>query len=423
MSTQTPDNETDETESTDNNTDFSVEAVRRRLTGTLTGKQERVGVCLLRNPDAPLTAIGRKAGVSSTTVLNALKSLVNEQGLDEDGKAEAWSKRGGIRRARTYSELTPKQKAVIDWAARHEGTREDLFDPEAYLTSEKVANAIEHDKRYDVALHSTYPNKVLQDPPTEGEDSRASYGHLVEDRREVLAAKGELDEDTEEAAVESLRVKPPRALLEAAGWDLPESNLDSLDEAAELTEQERLDKAWENAQSKDEEEPVTEEDRREHSAPYGCPECGHQDREDFCSKCGTDKRYEWAKEDEGDTADGERDERPAHAADLTEGADEEAEDLSEEISEPLVQDAEALEDALTGLTERLNEVNVTRQDPEQPVLALGHELPDRLGEENGVWKEDGERHGGQWGVLRVSYCVLRVSCLVVRVSYCVLRIF
>lgn len=337
MSTQTTDESAEE--SADNNTDFSIDAVRRRLPSDLTGKQQRVGICLLRNPDAPFTGIGNKCGVSSTTVLNALKGIINEHGLDGD-LGKVWSRRGGVRRADSYAELSDKQKAVVDWAARHPGTVEGLNNPEDSLTSEKVATAIEHDDRYDVALHSTYPNKVLK--PADYEHA-GGYQDLVPERRETLAAKGELGEEAEEEAVESLRTKPPRALLEAAGWDLPESNLDSLEEAEELTEQERLDKAWENGQAEDE-EPVTEEDRREHSAPYGCPECGHQEREDFCSKCGTDKRYEWAKEDGAteETADGERDE-----------------DLSEELSGTLLQEPEAVEAAIEGLHSRVSDLQAT----------------------------------------------------------------
>lgn len=318
---------------------FELDEIRKRLPRAVTGKQQRVAVCLVRNPDAPLTGISEATAVSSTTVLNTLKALVNEHGLDESDWSDVIRKRGGQRYAKTYEELTAKQKAVVDWLARHPGLEERLMDKEDSLTSEKVANAIEHDERYDVALHSTYPNKVI----TARDANGCGYLPLVEDRRKLLAARGDLED--EEAEVESLRTSSPRAALEASGWVLPEENLDSLEPAEALTEEERLELAYENAQNKTEEEPVTEEDRRQYSAPYTCPECRHEARADECPKCGHDKRYDWAKDEAEDAEEPDEDEREGEELTFAE--------------EPLVQDMEAVNDALEGVMERLNKLNAS----------------------------------------------------------------
>jgi DNA-binding MarR family transcriptional regulator len=367
MSTQNTEAETDNTSTdasnADKSTDFSVGAVRGRLSGTLTGKQERVGVCLVRNPDAPLTGISDKAGVSPTTVHNTLKALVNERGLDETDAAEAFARRGGPKRAESYHELTEKQKAVVDWAARNPGTRERLNDPDDSLTSEKVSLAIEHDERYDVALHSTYPNKVLK-PATY--EHAGGYNALVDERRETLAAKGELDEEAEAEVAETLRTKPPRALLAAAGWDLPESNRDSLDKAEELTEQEILDKAWEASQNEGGEEPVTEADRREHSAPYSCPECGNEGNEDFCGTCGADKRYEWAKEDEAAAEDGA-------GGDEGDSADEDEDAEADEDRIDLLEDYWRAVDLCRYLRDLMRQSPVTKEEVhEEPLVREYH---------------------------------------------------
>lgn len=313
---------------------FEPGEIRRRLPTSVTDKQERVGVCVIRNPDAPLTGISEATAVSSTTVLNTVKALVNRHGLEGNGVRQAVEARNGIRAAETYQELTDKQKAVVDWCARHSGTMERLLDAEEDLTAEQVATAIESDERYDVALHSTYPLKVLK-----GQTGKPGYAHLVEERREELALSGELED--EEVDTTSLRAKPPRDWLERAGWTLPESNLDSLETAEALTREERLELAFENA-NKEDEEPVTDEDRRKHSAPLTCPECRHEAKADECPKCGHDKRYAWAKEDED--------------AEETEETEDEGEELTYS-EEPLVQDMEAVNEALEGLANRQAEIS------------------------------------------------------------------
>ena len=347
MSTSKPETETDAEE---DSAEFSIDEIRWRLPGHLTSKQQRAAICMVRNPDASLKDIGDNTAVSSNTVLEALRGLAFGVGTGSNHStdlAEVFAKREGHNMAETFDQLTDKQKAVVDWLARREGTLSKLLDGDNdNLTGPMVADAVASNEEYDVAVSNSYPIRVVQE-----------YGSLVEERREQLALEGDLGDEDEE--VETVKGRRPREVLASAGVDLPESNLDSLDLGDALTEQQRLDAAYDRANSKRETEPVTEEDREQYTAPYGCPSCGHQEREDFCSKCGHDKRYEDAKEDASGSDEAEE-ETPDHAADLTAGDAEESEeeperDLSDELDQPLVDSPEALTDALNGLTERLEE--------------------------------------------------------------------
>ena len=353
MSTEIPETETETEEASTDNQRFEPNAIRSRLPGGVDGKRQRIAICLIRNPDASLTRVAATNNVSTTTVFNTVKGLLHDGthgGHSHSGTAQAHERREGQRAAETYEELTDKQRSVVDWFARHPGALESFKKKgKDTLTGERVATTISEDSRYDVTLTTTYPYKIV----------RGEYAALIPERRRWLAAHGELEDEDEEVQTSSLRGQGTRDLLANAGWDLPESNLDSLPTASEdedvapedMSEQKRLDEAYRRGQQKATPEPVTEEDREQYTAPYGCPSCGHQEREDICSKCGHDKRYE---SDEDET-----EETPDHSADLTAGADEESEDeadedLSEELDQPLVDNAEALNEALKGLMTRLN---------------------------------------------------------------------
>lgn len=367
MSTETPETETADT-STDNQR-FEPAEIRKRLPSGINEKRQRIAICLIRNPDASLTRVAATNNVSATTVFNTVKGLLHGSAPEGDGgQRQSVERRNGVRHAETYEELTDKQRAVVDWFARRPGALESFKDKgKGTLTGERVATTISQDSRYDVSLTTTYPYKIVDSP----------HEPLIEERRRWLAAHGEIDEGNEEAVTESLRGKGTRDLLTNAGYDLPEANLDSLPTASEdedvapedMSEQRRLDEAYRRGQQKDEEEPVTEEDRKQYSAPYGCPNCGRQHREDFCENCGTDKRYEWAKEDE--EADEDADTEP---------------DLSDELEQPLVDNVEALNEALKGIMERLNKheraIDTLRESAvtEDEVEAIVDSLEERMGD-------------------------------------------
>lgn len=270
---------------------FDPRSIHRRIpTDDLTEIQTRVCVAAIRNPNTDLAHIANANNVSPTTVLNSLKALIRGGGMDGEGHVTASELRGTHRPAEDFAELTPKQAGVIDWLARRPGAERPMG--EGGVASERIATAVEKSEAYpDVdAMHSTYPRKVLE-----------RYGDLLEERREMLAAAGELEDSHEEEVLESFYGKPVRRLLDIAGVEYPESNLDDLDTIEEdpITLEQAFEEALARAQNSEETEPVTEEDRREYTAPYSCPECGHEGREDYCGKCGADKRYDWAKpEDE-----------------------------------------------------------------------------------------------------------------------------
>lgn len=330
--------------------DFGLKAIKGRLPSGLSGKQERVAVAAIRNPNAGLPRISKANNVSATTALNSLKALIRGGGMERGGQANVVELRGEHRMAEGFEELTPKQAGVIDWLARRPGAERPA--EEGGVPTERIATAVEESGEYPEveAMHSTYPRKVLD-----------RYGDLLEERREVLAARGELEDTSEEEVLATFYGKPVSRLLDMAGMAYPETNLDSLEPIEEdpMTDQERLDEAWARAQGREEaEEPVTDEDRREYTAPLSCPSCGHEEREDTCSKCGTDKRYQWAKED------AEAHEEPESAEEMT-------------VDRILGEDGvDALNDVLTNIRERLD-----KQDQAIETLLsnaiMGHEFEDR----------------------------------------------
>lgn len=188
---------------------FAPEVLRALLPSEVQGKQQRVLVCALRNPDANAVQIAQKTGVASTyTVTNSLRSLLLGIAGGHTGDSEDITElRGGIRDAESYGELTEKQAAVVDFAALH---------PE-YVEGHTYGDVAQ-------AIHETDGTPVSE---THVGGTLRKYGTLVQQRRAWATAQGEVDADLDEVAG-ALTV---REFLEAAGFDLPDHDLDRMPEA------------------------------------------------------------------------------------------------------------------------------------------------------------------------------------------------
>lgn len=205
MSTDTPEDGGTDSE----NDPWGVEVLRDLVPSSLGSEGSRAAVCAIRNPDANAVQIAEKCGLASSyTVGNALRSLLVGTTDQQPGAggAEMMELRGSAREAETYAELTEKQRAVIDFAAEHPEFVEDR-------TYGDVSQAI-HEKE-GVAVGETYVGRVLRD-----------YPEILHRQRALAAEGGEADADLE-AVTTDLTV---REMLEAAGYDLPDENLDSMPE-------------------------------------------------------------------------------------------------------------------------------------------------------------------------------------------------
>lgn len=255
---------------------FDPKAIRRRLPNDLTDKQERALICAVRNPDAPLDGIGEATAVSHEVVRNGLESLARD--LGGNSRPKEWAKRrDGPREAENYDELTEKQRHVIDFLARH-----PEFDYHE-RTSRELRNAMRSYYGEDMPdMHYTYPKRV----------ATREYEGLIEARRRELLSQGEeLEGEVDEVDVSDEVGLTPREWLGQAGIkNLPESNLDSLDEAAgALDPEERLEVAYQNGQRDDD----PEVDRDDYLAPLSCPKCSLESNGSLvCPKCGADKRFD-----------------------------------------------------------------------------------------------------------------------------------
>jgi len=193
--------------STDTENDpYGVEVLRELLPSRLGGEGTRAAICAIRNPDANAAQIAAKTGLASTyTVGNALRSLLLGEAPDYQATAnQVHERRGGIRDAESYSELTEKQQAVVDFAAKHP----EFVDERTYA---EVAEAIHEQEGSSVS--ETHVGGVLR-----------KYREVMHQRRAQVAAEdgseGEVEQATQDMTV--------REVLEAAGYDLPGENLDSM---------------------------------------------------------------------------------------------------------------------------------------------------------------------------------------------------
>ncbi|AGM11842.1 hypothetical protein M201_gp76 [Haloarcula californiae tailed virus 2] len=187
---------------------YSVEVLRDLLPGRLGSEGTRAAICAIRNPDANAAQIAAKTGLASTyTVGNALRSLLLGEAPDYQASAnQVHERRGGTRDAQSYEELTEKQQAVVDFAARHPEYVEER-------TYGEVAETIH--EQDGTSVGETYVGTVLR-----------KYREILHQRRAQVAAE-DGSEDEVEQATQDMTV---REVLEAAGYDLPDKNLDSMPE-------------------------------------------------------------------------------------------------------------------------------------------------------------------------------------------------
>ena len=290
---------------------FEPSAIRGRLPNALTDKQVRAMVAAIRNPDASITEIAEATNVKARQISHALDSIACGVLGADDRSGEWLSRRDGPREAETFSELTDKQKAVVDYLARSPNFGW------AERSSRELLAAIENDDESDYtsgfSAHYTYPKRVAAD-----------YRELVHERRAFLVEHESLElDDDGDVSVDASDLRPgdytvPRILLERAGYALPDRNLDSLDavDPDDLTEDERLELAFENGQERREgdDETVGEVRPDKYLGPLSCPRCGTEARGKLaCPDCGALKVHDDAVtvenrvEDDLDLADIRRD--------------------------------------------------------------------------------------------------------------------
>jgi len=184
-------------------------ALRRLAPGTLGSEGTRALVCAIRNPDATTGQVAEKCGLTSSyTVENALRSAVQDADRDEVNHGQALERRGEARDAETYIELTDKQQAIIDFAAENPTFTEDR-------TWADVAQAIQEQE--GTVVNETYVGQVLR-----------KYPEILHVQRALAASDGEAEVELE-AALSDMTM---RQVLEAAGYDLPDENQDSMPEAS-----------------------------------------------------------------------------------------------------------------------------------------------------------------------------------------------
>lgn len=203
MSADSPDDGSDSTDPWD------VQALRKLVPGTLGSEGTRALVCAIRNPDATTGQVAEKVGASSTyTVENALRSAVQEADRGEVEYGQAQERRGEARDAQEYAELTDKQQAIVDFAAENPTFTEDR-------TWADVAQAIQ--EQQGTVVNETYVGQVLR-----------KYPQILHRQRALAASEGEAEVELEDALSEMTM----REVLGAAGYDLPDENLDSMPEAS-----------------------------------------------------------------------------------------------------------------------------------------------------------------------------------------------
>ncbi len=195
------------TENGSDSTDpYDPGALRKLVPGTLGSEGTRALVCAIRNPDATTGQVAEKCGLGSTyTVENALRSAVQDADREAAQPHQVQERRGGeVRDADTYAELTDKQQAVVDMYAE----APEWCDEHTYSD---IAQVIQ--ERDGVVVNETYVGQVQR-----------KYREILHRQRALAASDDEADVALEDALSEMTM----REVLEAAGFDLPEGNLDSM---------------------------------------------------------------------------------------------------------------------------------------------------------------------------------------------------
>ena len=236
-----------ETETTDDEPTFEPADIRRRLPTTLTDEQERALIAAIRNPDAPVSEVAQATAVDPNRVRHALDSVACGV-LGADSRSGEWLKaRDGARDAETFAELTDRQAVVVDYLARNPSFAWQERAGRELLAA--IQNADEGEAADAPEMHYTYPKTQA-----------AKYESLIAERRAYLVEHEGLDlaadvPDVDDSALRPGEYDSTRELLDAAGYDLPAANLDSLTEQGEaLDADERLDLAFRRASDLDDED-------------------------------------------------------------------------------------------------------------------------------------------------------------------------
>lgn len=212
-------NATNDAESADSH--WSHRAILNRVdTAGWTDGQRAAFAVAIRNPDASRVAIDREAGVTDregsgvSTIGNLLWSI--EYGLAGSiggGEKTGYTLDFPIPDTQGFGDRTAKQKAVIDFYARHPNAREKL--------SHKAAAAGIFEL-YGVPVHY---NTIAA--------YKRKWPDVLAKRRERYESEGLIEEVTAEQADEWSPkpddiMRPVRGDLAKLGYDLPDENLDGL---------------------------------------------------------------------------------------------------------------------------------------------------------------------------------------------------
>ena len=231
----------------DDMTEYSEERIRAELPATTTERQTRTLVAAIRNPDVSISEIAEAhdidhpSNITSTLKSLASGSLYMTQDELVDASRNATKERGESRPAESFEELTDRQKAVVDFLARHPCV--DWYE----ASSREIYEAIQE---YDVGYAGDAPDMSVSYP----REVAKKYSHLIASRRNDLSSSEvkDVDEDVDVGdfdMYEFTNDDTPRDVLERAGFDLPDENLD-VDEASDedvseqLSDEERLERAF-----------------------------------------------------------------------------------------------------------------------------------------------------------------------------------
>jgi hypothetical protein len=196
---------------------------------TLPERGLEAAICFIRNPDASGLFVADDLGLArrSDPIRETLRALLAypldaRQPRDAKHPSDPTYSTGVTPSlsAETFAGLSPNQRGVIEVAARDESVLARADDPGSNLPASDIcrrAKSLGFDRP-----HNSYPSSVLGD-----------YRDIADDRRAVLAARGDVDAPSVlaerlDAVMDADTDTPARALLEAAGWFLPDHNLDTL---------------------------------------------------------------------------------------------------------------------------------------------------------------------------------------------------
>lgn len=191
-------------------------AILRRVPNSreLTDLQKDLLVTAIRNPNAAPTAISEHVDDGNLGSLNNVLTRFELGGFDETPDHHPRLARGDP----VFKDLTVKQRAVVDFHARHPNARDDVTLKEAArLIGEELDVTLSPNT---VALYrSDYPDQIAR--------RRKWYDGIEPEAIERLGEQAE-------APNPGQRVPVRQRLLDAGFEDLPDRNLDDLPTAEEV---------------------------------------------------------------------------------------------------------------------------------------------------------------------------------------------